>query len=113
MEARNSVAHNTIFINEPPFASFSCSCSDAVPSESMGLTRDSARYKEHATRMMSMHATPSGRDQEGAHSAAIEISRRHRIKTKSVARDPAGVRTKKMSIFARVKIGASSADCRS
>lgn len=70
--------------------------------------RDAARYEKHAPRMMPMHATPSRRDQECAHAAAIEISHRYRIKTKSVAGNPASVCPEQMAILAGIKVGTPS-----
>src|SRR5215467_10015204 len=80
---------------------------------SRGPTCDSARYKKYTARMIPIDATPSRRDQESAHAVALEISHRHRIKTKSVARDPASVCPEQMSIFARVKVSTPSSDSRS
>ena len=75
--------------------------------------RDAARYKKHAPRMMPLHATPSRRDQECAHAAAIEISHRYRIKTKGVAGNPASVCPEQVSVFAGVEVGTPSTDSRS
>src|SRR6516165_10537572 len=60
--------------------------------------------------MVTMYATPSGGDKEGAHAILFYAAHRDSIEAKSVAGRPAGVSANQMSIFARIEVSAPPAD---